>query len=345
MIYKFLRFFFFLFDPEMIHDVTLFLLSLSPVQWVLSWMYRWEDSGLEKECFGIRFKNPVGLAAGFDKNGKALLGLQALGFGFLEIGTVTSKPQPGNKKPRIFRFKKEEALLNVLGFNNEGVDTVVKRIKKVKPKLTIPVGLNIGKGRETSLGEAIYDYLYCLEVAYPVVDFFVINVSSPNTPGLKALQGEAYFSDLLGGLQRKSLELAKKARIPTRPLLVKLSPDLSDEELLSVVPLCQKEGISGIIATNTTTDYSLLPACRLFQGGVSGKPLFEKSTQFLTRLKRQGARDLTLVGVGGIFSSADAKAKFDAGADLIEIYTGFIFEGPGLIKKIKKPLLLERGTF
>ncbi|MBI3017570.1 MAG: quinone-dependent dihydroorotate dehydrogenase [Deltaproteobacteria bacterium] len=339
MLYKFFRFFLFRLDPEIVHEVLLFLLSLAPVRWILwlcfrfSWHY--DDPKLEKNLGGLRFKNPVGLAAGFDKNAKALLGFQALGFGFIEVGTVTPRPQMGNPKPRIVRFEKEEALVNWLGFNNDGIAQVVERLKSVKSKMKIPVGLNIGKNSDTPLEKATDDYVICIERANPVVDFFVINISSPNTPELRRLAEPRFLEELLSRVQRVS----------HHPVWVKLSPDISQDQLPQIIALCEKYKVSALVATNTTIDYSLLPAAHLSQGGISGNPLRLKSTHLLKALKSQLSSNvgkvgqMALVGVGGILSAQDAQEKISAGVDLIELYTGLIFEGPGLIKKIKRTLL------
>ncbi len=333
MLYKFFRFFLFQFDPEIIHEGVIFLLSLPPVQWLLKLLYDFHDVRLEKNCGGLRFKNPVGMAAGFDKNAKALLGLQALGFGFIEVGTVTPRPQQGNPKPRILRFEKEEALVNWLGFNNDGIAQVVERLKKVKPKMKIPVGLNIGKNKETPLEKAVDDYVICIEKANPTVDFFVINISSPNTPELRKLAEPLFLEGLLSRVQRVS----------RHPVWVKLSPDTfgntSDRHLEEIVRLCEQYQVSALVATNTTTDYTLLPTAGLSQGGISGRPLEIKSTRILKALKSKISSQTMLVGVGGILSTKDALEKINAGADLIELYTGLIFKGPKLIQKIKQKLL------
>ena len=338
MSYRLLRFVFFLFDPEKIHDVIVQLLSLRPVQWFLSLVYHYEHPRLEREFFGIRFKNPVGIAAGFDKNGKAILGLQALGAGFLEVGTVTPQPQSGDKKPRILRFKEQKALVNWMGFNNDGVDRVIGRIERVRPKIKIPIGLNIGKGTGTPLEDAAVDYMACMERAYRAIDFFVVNVSSPNTAQLRDLQAEAYLSPLLSRLKLASTEIAGKYHMKERPMLLKLSPDLSDAEISQIIHACKKQRISGIVATNTTTEYTLLPAHGMALGGISGQPLKNKSENCLKLLKRLGALNFPMIGVGGIASARDALSRIEAGASLIELFTGLIYEGPSLIKKIKQTL-------
>ena len=329
MLYKFFRFFLFRFDPENVHEVILFLLSLAPVRWMLWLLYHFDDPKLEKNFGGLRFKNPIGLAAGFDKNAKALLGCEALGFGFIEVGTITPRPQAGNPKPRILRFEKEEALVNWLGFNNDGIAQVVERLKRVKPKIKIPVGLNIGKNGDTPLEKATDDYVICIERANPVVDFFVINISSPNTPELRRLAEPRFLEELLSRVQR----------ISRHPVWVKLSPDIPHHELSDIVRLCEKYKVAALVATNTTTDYALLPSQKISHGGISGKPLRPKSTGLLKTLKSLASSQITLVGVGGILSAQDAQEKITAGAGLLELYTGLIFKGPSLIRKIKRILL------
>jgi dihydroorotate dehydrogenase len=360
MIYKFFRFFLFLFDPEFIHEVALFFLSRQPIQWFFSLTCQLEDKRLEKEISGLHFKNPIGLAAGFDKNGVAILGFQSLGFGFIEIGTVTPQAQSGNPQPRIRRFAREQALVNWLGFNNDGVEAVVRRVQKIRDKIKIPIGLNIGKGKETPLDKAIDDYLFCLEKGYTVFDFFVVNISSPNTLGLRDLQMGLYLDPLLGHLKRKSQELSKERQLRERSLFVKISPDLTAEQLRETLLICEKYAISGIVATNTTTDYRLLEGMSFRGqrprnlGGISGRPLKEKAVSslqealsfrgqalsFRGRSPRNLSRNLPLlIGVGGILTPQDAKERFESGADLIEIYTGLIFSGPFFVRRIKKFLL------
>lgn len=322
MSFKIVRFFLFLFDPETIHNIIIFLLQLKPVQWILKCFYTYEHSKLERNFLGLRFPNPIGLAAGFDKNGKALIGLQALGFGFIEVGTVTPQPQSGSPRPRIFRFPKEKALLNWMGFNNDGVDRVVQRIASQRPKLHIPIGLNIGKNKDTPLEKAADDYLYCVEKAYSEVDFFVVNISSPNTPQLRVLQEGEHIVNLLS---RLSTVKQKK------PILIKLSPDISDETLKFVIEQIDKIPFAGIVVTNTMAAYP--------KGGTSGTPLFQKSNDLLKKSREYANSPLIISGVGGILSPDDAKQKFNLGADLIELYTGLIYSGPGLVKRIKQSLL------
>lgn len=328
MLYKFIRRFLFLLDSEVAHNLIIFFLSFPPIRCFLHFLYKFHDPSLERAFLGIYFKNPIGLAAGFDKNAKALLAWEALGFGFVEVGTVTPKPQKGNEKPRILRFVKEKALVNWMGFPNQGIDKVLKRIKKAKPKMKIPIGLNIGKNADTSLERAIDDYMICIEKGNPWVDFFVINISSPNTPELRKLHEPKYLNPLLNQLYR----------ISKHPLFLKLSPDLTDQELFQVLAICRDQGIKGIIATNTSTDYRLLSHHNLSYGGVSGVPLKEKSNDMLRKIKSRGI-PFTIIGVGGISSAQDVQDKIKTGADLMEIYTGLIFEGPGLIKKILKNMI------
>ena len=316
MLYKLLRPILFLFDPECVHNILIYLLSLVPVRWILSLLYYYENPALEKTLLGITFKNPVGLAAGFDKNAKALLAWQALGFGFIEVGTVTPRPQFGNPKPRLFRLQKEKALVNCMGFNNDGVERVLERIQKAKPGLHIPVGLNIGKNKETPLEQAADDYVFCIKKANLYVDFFVVNISSPNTPELRRLQEPSYFKHLLECIKHVS----------QKPLFIKISPDIAQKDLEDMIHIAQELNIAGFVATNTMV---------VAQGGMSGAPLEEKSTALLKRLKEL-SKDLVLIGVGGIFSEHDALRKFNAGADLIELYTGFIFQGPSLISRIHR---------
>ena len=282
MIYKLFRRFFFWFDPETIHDGVLKFLSLPFVPKLLQFFYRYESPSLETKVFGLTFKNPVGLAAGMDKNAQALLAFQAMGFGFIEVGTVTPEPQAGNPRPRLLRFPEAQGLVNWMGFNNDGVLKVVERLRAVRKRMTIPIGLNMGKGDQTPLERAASDYERCLEVAYDVVDFFIINISSPNTPQLRDLQGEEYLSHFLSRIKTRSDEIARLSGEAPRPLLLKLSPDLTDNELMQVINVCKRQRIDGLIVTNTTTDYSLLPSHGVQLGGISGKPLRQKSTDFLT---------------------------------------------------------------
>ncbi|OGQ17930.1 MAG: dihydroorotate dehydrogenase (quinone) [Deltaproteobacteria bacterium RIFCSPHIGHO2_02_FULL_40_11] len=319
MFYKLLRPILFLFDPEKIHDLLLTCLAI----WhFFSINFRQKKCHVTGQVFGLHFPNPVGLAAGFDKNAKALLAWQDLGFGFIEIGTVTPKPQAGNPKPRIFRFPKEKALLNGMGFPNDGIEKVVERLKRAKPKLKIPVGLNIGKNKDTPNEKAVFDYTKCIEVANPYCDFFVLNVSSPNTEALRELQNEKYLPHLL----------EECVALSQRPVLLKLSPDLLEEELKTLLRISMEKKVSGFVVSNTTANYELLPNSKVGSGGISGKPLFQTSTAQLEFVKQHS--NLPIIGCGGILSKEDAEQKRKAGADLIEIYTGLIYEGPGLVRRL-----------
>jgi dihydroorotate dehydrogenase len=294
--------------------------------------------GLEREVFGIKFSNPVGLAAGFDKNGEYIEALSNLGFGFIEVGTVTPLPQPGNDKPRMFRLVEDNAIINRMGFNNKGVDTLAERLRLLKAKDTkIVIGGNIGKNKNTPNEEAVNDYIKCFDRLFDVVDYFVVNVSSPNTPGLRSLQEKGPLKDILNALQVRN-----NVNGVSRPILLKIAPDLSNEQLDDIVEIVQETKIAGVIATNTTIDRAGLysaPGVTAEAGGLSGKPLTKKSTEVIRYLASKSGRSFPIIGVGGIHSPEDAKEKLDAGASLIQLYTGFIYEGPGLVKRICKSLV------
>lgn len=293
---------------------------------------------LEREVFGLHFPNPVGLAGGFDKNGLALPGLAALGFGFLEAGTVTRHRQPGNERPRIFRFSKEQALINRMGFPNDGADTIHERLSRL-PRPGIPVGWSLGKSKVTPQEEAIDDYLYSLRKLHDFSDFFTINVSSPNTPGLRKLQDREPLDHLLHAIVQEVERLAaQNAQSSPKPVLVKISPDLNQAQLDDVIEVCLQRNIRGIIATNTTLARPGLQQPTSETGGLSGRPLFPTSLSLVQYLCKQLDGNIPVVGVGGIFSPDDAKRMFDAGASLIQIYTSFIYEGPGIIKHLNKAL-------
>ena len=285
---------------------------------------------------GLRFPNRIGLAAGFDKNARYLKLMQALGFGHVEIGTVTPKPQAGNDKPRLFRLIGDQAVINRMGFNNDGVDAICERLKK-RPAGLI-VGGNIGKNKMTPNEEAVNDYVICFEALYPFVDYFTVNVSSPNTPGLRALQDRGPLTEILNTLLEKRKDLVVKG-MKTLPVFLKIAPDLSDDQLDDIVLLTKETGIGGIVATNTTISRSGLTADaaeveRIGAGGLSGKPVFERSTEVLAYLNQKFEGQVPLIGVGGILSKADADVKFKNGAGLVQIYSGFIYKGPALIKDI-----------
>lgn len=294
--------------------------------------------GLETEVFGLKFRNPVGLAAGFDKNGEYIEPLSNLGFGFIEVGTVTPRPQPGNDKPRMFRLPTDEALINRMGFNNKGVDVMAERLRLVKAKHPdIIVGGNIGKNKTTPNEQAINDYIICFDKLFDVVDYFVVNVSSPNTPGLRQLQEKQPLTDLLNTLQQRNHKNGV-----SRPILLKIAPDLSDDQLDDIVEIVKDAGIAGVIATNTTIDRNMLKTvggAKDESGGLSGKPLTRRSTEVVRYLSEKSGKSFPIIGVGGIHSENDAIEKLEAGASLVQLYTGFIYEGPGLIKRICNALL------
>jgi dihydroorotate dehydrogenase len=294
----------------------------------MSSFYGFHDPALETKVFGIRFWNPVGLAAGFDKNARLLHLLPALGFGFVEIGAITPRPQPGNPRPRLFHISGKHAIVNRMGFNNEGVEAVAERIRHNKSR--VPLGANIGKNKDTPNEKAAQDYLTCFQKLRSLVDYIVVNVSSPNTPNLRELQKKTSLIAILEKLQEEN-----KRNIP---LLIKIAPELGDSELQGVVEVAKKTKIAGIVATNTL---------KTEQGGLSGTPLKKRSTEVIKQLYKKTQGRIPIVGVGGIFSGKDAYEKITAGASLVQIYTGLMYEGPGLVKRVKKELveLLKEDGF
>ncbi len=296
-----------------------------------------DHPSLERELFGLRFKNPVGLAAGFDKDAMFIDELACLGFGFIEIGTLTPKPQDGNDKPRLFRFPDDEAIINRMGFNNKGVDAAVERLKH--KKTTILIGGNIGKNKLTPNDEAIKDYEYCFKKLFDVVDYFVVNVSSPNTPNLRELQEKKPLYELLLQLQNLNLSYPKP-----KPILLKIAPDLNESQLDDVIEIVTQTRLSGIVATNTTIDREGMTSDKKVvehtgAGGVSGKPLKQRSTEIIRYISVKTKGKLPIIAVGGIFTGDDAIEKLEAGACLVQVYTGFIYEGPAIAKKICKSLI------
>ena len=299
---------------------------------VLRQLARFAPAPSPRTVFGLTFPNPVGLAAGFDKNGVAIPAWAALGFGFVEVGTVTAKPQPGNPKPRIFRYPDREALINRLGFNNDGAAVVAARLVALRDSgrwPRIPVGINLGKSKVTPLEEAVDDYLFSFRLLAPLADYVVLNVSSPNTPGLRSLQEHDALQQLLGAVAREN-ETARK------PVLLKIAPDLSLTDLDQIVPTAEENRIAGHIATNTTLDHSAIPTTLDQAGGLSGRPLFARSTEFVRAIRARSA--LPIVGSGGIFDAATAREKMTAGADLLQLYTGYVYRGPGLLREIVENL-------
>jgi dihydroorotate dehydrogenase len=294
---------------------------------------------LEREVFGVKFKNPVGLAAGFDKDAKLYNEFSDFGFGFVEIGTVTPKPQPGNPKKRLFRLRDDQAIINRMGFNNKGVFDAVEQLKK---KHRVIVGGNIGKNKVTPNDEALKDYLICFEALFEHVDYFVVNVSSPNTPGLRELQDKEPLTKLLKKLKHQNKKLAKSHQKKEKPILLKIAPDLTDDQLLDIIEIVADTKIDGVIATNTTIARQNLKSHLTLteeMGGLSGKPLTNRSTEVIRFLSENSRKAFPIIGVGGIHAPEDALEKLEAGADLVQLYTGFIYEGPGLIKKINKAIL------
>jgi len=341
--YRLIKPIFFKFDPEKVHHFVVKRLNWFHDHFplgktILRSSFDVHIKGLEREVFGIRFKNPVGLAAGFDKNGEYIEALSHLGFGFIEVGTVTPLPQPGNDLPRMFRLTEDSAIINRMGFNNKGVDILAERLRALKVKdASIVIGGNIGKNKNTPNEEATSDYVKCFDRLFDVVDYFVVNVSSPNTPGLRALQEKGPLTELLNTLQQRN----NKNNI-SRPILLKIAPDLTNEQLDDIIDIVKETGIAGVIATNTTISREgLYTSAELANetGGLSGKPLTLRSTEVIRYLADQSGRAFPIIGVGGIHSAQDAKDKLEAGASLVQLYTGFIYEGPGLIKRICKALI------
>ncbi|MBF6609683.1 MAG: quinone-dependent dihydroorotate dehydrogenase [Chryseobacterium sp.] len=327
-----IRPFLFRLDPEKAHHLTFFLLKNFSFLSKIMYDKSLHDKRLEREVFGLKFKNPVGLAAGLDKDAVAYQELSKLGFGFIEIGTLTPKPQAGNDKKRLFRLLEDSAIINRMGFNNGGVDAAVEKLRKNKGVL---IGGNIGKNKSTPNEEAVQDYLICFEKLFSFVDYFVVNVSSPNTPNLRALQEKEPLTKLLGELQIQNLKKAK-----SKPILLKIAPDLSDEQLLDIIDIVRDTKIAGVIATNTTLSReNLISENKKEAGGLSGKPLTKRSTEVIRFLSEKSGKAFPIIGVGGIHSAEDAMEKLEAGASLVQLYTGFIYEGPELIRKINQKIL------
>lgn len=332
----------FKFDPEKIHHFTFSFLrtafKIPGVSAIISGRFQVKDKTLERNLFGLTFKNPVGLAAGFDKDARLYSELSQLGFGFVEIGTLTPKPQEGNPKKRLFRLKEDQAVINRMGFNNGGVAAAVERLKKNNGKVLI--GGNIGKNKITPNESAVDDYLICFDALFSVVDYFVVNVSSPNTPGLRGLQDKEPLQKLLQTL----MEHNNKKSNP-KPVLLKIAPDLTDGQLEDIIEIVSLTKISGVIATNTTIGRENLKSPNQAEtGGLSGKPLTRRSTEVIRFLHDKSGGAFPIIGVGGIHSPEDALEKLEAGASLVQIFTGFIYEGPGLIRDINKAILKQQKT-
>ena len=329
----------FLFDPEKVHYFTFSLIrnasKIPGFSSLIKLIYKVEDPLLQTEVFGLTFPNPVGLAAGFDKDAKLFKELSDFGFGFIEIGTLTPVGQEGNPKKRLFRLKEDSAIINRMGFNNGGVNEAIEKLKKNKDVL---IGGNIGKNKITSNEDAVLDYQICFESLYDYVDYFVVNVSSPNTPNLRELQDKEPLTKLLLTLQE-----ANDKKLKPKPILLKIAPDLSNDQLLDIVSIIDETKIAGVIATNTTLSREgLVSENKTEMGGLSGKPLRNRSTEVIRFLHQNSKGSFPIIGVGGIHSVQDALEKLDAGASLIQLYTGFIYEGPKLVQAINKAIIAKR---
>jgi dihydroorotate dehydrogenase len=334
----------FCFDPEKVHYFTFSLIrtvsKIPGFSLLFRTLYLLEDPFLERELFGLKFKNPVGLAAGFDKNAVLYNELSNFGFGFIEIGTVTPKGQVGNPKKRLFRLKDDKGIINRMGFNNEGLDAAILKLKKNKGKLLI--GGNIGKNSDTKPEDYTKDYIYCFNGLHPYVDYFVLNVSCPNVDSDAKLNDKDYLLELIHEVQK-----ANNVFDTQKPIVLKIAPDLNDIQLDEIIELIAETKLDGVIASNTSIDRAGLKASNerlteIGNGGLSGQPIKEKSTRVIKYLSEKSNKSFTIIGVGGIHSAEDALEKIEAGADLIQIYTGFIYEGPRLIKNINKALLKKR---
>lgn len=334
--YKHIKQILFQLQPEDAHNfVTRQLntyVNFPGINRLISRQYSYKSNDLARDVFGIHFKNPVGLAAGFDKNAEHIEALNHFGFGFIEIGTVTPRPQPGNPAPRMFRLTADEALINRMGFNNRGVEYAVAQLQRLKNREKYIIGGNIGKNKTTPNDEAVNDYMDCFNALYDYVDYFVVNVSSPNTPGLRELQEKEPLQYILNGLQNLN-----KLKITEKPILLKIAPDLTNSQLDDIIDIVASTGITGVIATNTTLSRSnLISPENLVNeaGGVSGKPLTNRSTEVIRYLAQQSNNAFPIIGVGGITTAADAQEKLDAGASLLQVYTSFIYEGPSVVRSI-----------
>ena len=343
--YRIIRFFFFFFSPERAHylaaDLLHFSLKIPGLKKLLHHLFVVNNVNLETKVFDVTFKNPVGLAAGFDKNASFYNDFSHLGFGFIEIGTVTPIAQDGNPKPRLYRLKSDDAIINRMGFNNGGVEEVLKNLKKRNTDIVI--GGNIGKNKVTSNEDAVLDYIICFNSLYPYVDYFVVNVSSPNTPNLRELQEKEPLTKLLLSLQQENASKEKP-----KPILLKIAPDLTNQQLDDVIEVVETCKLSGIVATNTTINRSGLITTndelqKIGAGGLSGKPLKSRSTEVINYIHTKSEGRFPIIGVGGIHSAEDALEKLDAGASLVQLYTGFIYEGPSLVKKINQAISKRNG--
>ncbi len=342
--YPLLRSILFLLPPEKAHHFTVktfsIISSIPLLGNLIKGIFAYENKKLQKNLFDLTFPNPVGLAAGFDKDGKYIKPMSKLGFGFIEIGTVTPRPQVGNPQPRMFRLSKDQALINRMGFNNDGVDALVDRLKTFNKEGLI-IGGNIGKNKDTPNENAVDDYKICFEKLHPYVDYFVVNVSSPNTPNLRALQERGPLTEILS-----SLVTLNNAKNTPRPILLKIAPDLTDTQIEEIIEVIEETKLHGIIATNTTISREGLQesserVATIGNGGLSGAPLTTRATEVIQLISKKSGGKLPIIGVGGINSPQDALDKINAGASLVQIYTGFIYQGPTFIKQINKLLALQ----
>ena len=328
----------FFFDPETIHHFSFAMIrwfsKIPGISFLIRKIYNVEHPKLERTVFGLTFKNPVGLAAGFDKDAKLYKELSNFGFGFIEIGTLTPKGQPGNPKKRLFRLIADEAIINRMGFNNEGVDAAVERLKK---NSNILIGGNIGKNKVTPNENAVDDYIYCFEALFEHVDYFVVNVSSPNTPNLRALQEKEPLTKLLSVLKKRN-----DLKDQPKPILLKIAPDLTEDQLLDIISIIDEVMIDGVIASNTTLSRANLKSKESLTkeaGGLSGKPVKNRSTEVIRFLNKKSNNSFPIIGVGGIHTPEDAIEKLEAGASLVQLYTGFIYEGPAAVRNINRAIL------
>jgi dihydroorotate dehydrogenase len=342
-VYQYLRPLLFRLEPERVHTLAIDALALASehpgLLRLLKLSYGVSDPRLHTTVFGLTFPSPIGLAAGMDKNAAAIPAFLALGFGFVEIGSVTAHAQPGNPKPRLFRLPADQAIINRMGFNNIGAAAVARRLAGLRQRgvISAPLGINLGKSKLTPLANAPEDYIHALNLLYPYGDYFVINVSSPNTPGLRELQDKQHLDTLLAQV------MAYIAEQPARkPLLLKIAPDLSEPQLDDVIALCLERGVSGLIATNTTTKRRQLRTAIDEAGGLSGKPLGERALEVLRYLNRQLQGQLPLVAVGGIATADDVMSRFEAGASLVQLYTALVYEGPGVIRRMSQGIVAQR---
>jgi dihydroorotate dehydrogenase len=331
----------FKFNPETIHNFTIRMLSMDYFANVVRPFFHYENNNLEVKVGNLTFRNPIGLAAGMDKDCTALASWDAIGFGFAETGTVTPIPQDGNPKPRMFRYPEYSAVINRMGFNNCGADSFLKNIIEGRSNLSqgFIVGVNIGKNKMTPIEEAWQDYRFCFEKLYEYADYFAINVSSPNTEGLRQLQQKKHLNNILKSLQDLNTELDNIHSFKPRDIFLKIAPDLTEPELDDIIEVSIDNYITGIIASNTTVSRDGLPNDVQFEeGGLSGKPLKAKSNKIIDYIKKKAGDKLSIIASGGIFTADDVKEKLDLGAQLVQLYTGFVYEGPFIVKKIKKEL-------